>query len=165
MQIEVAFLGHVVSRAGLACDPDKLSAVRAWHLPDSVKQVRQFVGFVGYYGRFIHNFSGLSEPLVALTRKGTVFAWTVERQAALDALKSCLLRAPILGFPTESDRFLLDTDASLFAEMLATVTMCTHVRSYLCGAQFTLRSDHRSLRWLQKFCNSDGMLARWYMLL
>ena len=44
--------------------------------------------------------------------------------------------------------------------------MCTHFRSYLRGGeQFTLRTDHRSLRWLQKFCNSDGMLARWYMLL
>ena len=43
--------------------------------------------------------------------------------------------------------------------------MCTHFRSYLRGAQFTLRTDHSSLRWLQKFCNGDGMLARWYMLL
>ena len=40
-----------------------------------------------------------------------------------------------------------------------------HFRSYLRGAQFTLRTDHSSLRWLQKFRNSDGMLARWYMLL
>ena len=139
-----------------------------------------------------------AEPLVALTRKGTVFAWTTERQAAFDALKSCLLRAPILGFPTESERFVLDTDTSLFTvgsvlnqiqgdqevviayasrslwlsqrrycttrrEMLAAVTMCTHFRSYLRGAQFTLRTYHRSLLWLQKFRNSDGMLARWYM--
>ena len=49
-------------------------------------------------------------------------------------------------------------------EMLAAVVMCTHFRSYLRGAQFTLRTDHSSLRWLQKFCNEDGMLARWYLL-
>ena len=49
--------------------------------------------------------------------------------------------------------------------MLAAVVMCTHFWSYLWGAQFTLRTDHSSLRWLQKFRNSDGMLARWYMLL
>ena len=49
--------------------------------------------------------------------------------------------------------------------MLAEVVICTHFRSYLRGAQFTLRMDHSSLRWLQKFRNSDGMLARWYMLL
>ena len=45
------------------------------------------------------------------------------------------------------------------------MVMCTHFRSYLRGAQFTLRTDHSSLRWLQKFRNSDGMLTRWYMLL
>ena len=50
--------------------------------------------------------------------------------------------------------------------MLAAVVMCTHFRSYLRGAQFTLRTDHISLRWLQKFFrDSDWMLARWYMLL
>ena len=200
MQTEVAFLSHFVGRSGLACDLEKLSAVWTWHTPDSVKQVRQFVGFVGYYRRFIPDFAGLSEPLVALTRKGTVFAWTTERQDAFDVLKFCLLRAPILSFLTEADRFVLDRDASLFTvggilnqiqgdwevviayasrslrqsqrlycttrrEMLAAVTMCNHFRSYLRGAQFTLHTDHRSLRWLQKFCNSDGMLAWWYMLL
>ena len=50
-------------------------------------------------------------------------------------------------------------------EMLAAVVMCMHLRSYLRGAQFTLRMDHSSFRWLQKFRNGDGMLARWYMLL
>ena len=93
----------------------KISAVWGWHVPGSVKQVRQFVGFVGYYRRFIQNFAELSEPLVALTRKGAVFAWSPERQEAFVTLKSCLLQAPILGFPTEDDWFVLDTDASLFA--------------------------------------------------
>ena len=50
-------------------------------------------------------------------------------------------------------------------EMLVAVVMCTHFRSYLRGSQFTLRMDHSSLRWLQKFKNEDGMLARWYLLL
>ena len=43
--------------------------------------------------------------------------------------------------------------------------MCTHFRSYLRGTQFTLHTDHNSLRWLQKFYNNNGMLAHWYMLL
>ena len=162
--------------------------------------MRQFVGFLGYYRRFVIFFAELVEPLVALTRKGAPFVWTDEQQTAFDALKACLLSAPILGFPTEAGRFVLDTDASLFAvggvlnqiqneeevviayvsrslhisqrrycttrcEMLAVVVMCTHFRSYLRGSQFTLRTDHSSLRWLQKFKNEDGMLARWYLLL
>ena len=200
MQTEVGFLGHIVGRTGLACDPEKLSAVRNWHEPNRVKAVRQFVGFVGYYRRFVKNFAELADPLVSLTRKGVPFVWGSEQQRAFDALKACLLSAPILGFPTEEDRFVLDTDASLFAiggvlsqiqneeevviayasrslrisqrrycttrrEMLAAVVMCTHFRSYLRGSQFTLRTDHSSLRWLQKFKNEDGMLARWYLLL
>ena len=123
---------------------------------------------------------------MALTRKGVPFVRTGRQQAAFEALKTCLLSAPILGFPTEDGRFILDTDASLFAvggvlsqlqedrevviafasqslrlsqprycttrrKMLAAVVMCTHFRSYLRGAQFTLRTDHSSLRWLQKF--------------
>ena len=48
-QTEVAFLGHIVGRTGLACDPAKISAVQNWHAPDKVKAVCQFVGFVGYY--------------------------------------------------------------------------------------------------------------------
>ena len=52
---------------------------------------------------------------MALTRKGVAFAWTNRQQVAFDALKSCLLNAPILGFLTEEGRFILDTDASLFA--------------------------------------------------
>ena len=63
MQTEVAFLGHIVGRTGLVCDPEKISAVRNWHAPDKVKAVRRFVGFVGYYRRFVEDFAGLAEPL------------------------------------------------------------------------------------------------------
>ena len=58
-----------MGRTGLACDPAKISAVRNWHVPDKVKAVRQFVGFVGYYRQFVKDFAGVAEPLVALTWK------------------------------------------------------------------------------------------------
>ena len=73
MQTEVVFLGHSVGRTGLACDPAKLAAVRNWHALEKVKGVWQFVGFVGYYCRFVKDFAELAEPLVALTRKGVPF--------------------------------------------------------------------------------------------
>ena len=88
MQTEVAFLGHIVGRSGLACDPEKISAVSAWHAPGSIKQVRQFVGFIGYYRGFIQDFAGLSEPMVALTRMGVAFVWTDRQQVAFDTLKT-----------------------------------------------------------------------------
>ena len=61
-----------------------------------VVAVRQFVGFVGYYRRFVKDFAKLAEPLVALMRKGASFVWTDRQQTAFDALKACLLSAPIL---------------------------------------------------------------------
>ena len=115
MQTEVIFLGHIVGRTGLACDPAKLSAVRNWHAPDKVKAVQQFVGFVGYHRRFVKDFAQLAEPLVSLTRKGAPFVWTDHQQTLFEALKASLISAPILGLTTEDGRFLLDTDASLFA--------------------------------------------------
>ena len=111
MQTEVGFLRHSV-----ACDPAKLSAVRTWLAPDKVKAVHQFLDFVGYYRQFIKDFAELAEPLVALTQKGASFVWTDRGQTAFDALKACLISAPILGFSTEDGRFLLDTDTSLFAD-------------------------------------------------
>ena len=64
MQMAVVFLGHIVGHTGLVCDFAKLSAVRHWHAPDKVKGVRQFVGFVGYYRRFVKDFADLAIPLV-----------------------------------------------------------------------------------------------------
>ena len=108
-------MGHIVGRTGLACGPAKLATVRNWHAPDKVKGVRQFVSFVGYYRRFVKDFAELAEHLVPLTRKGVPFVWKDRQQTAFEAFKACLVCAPILGFPTEDGRFVLDTEASLFA--------------------------------------------------
>ena len=81
MQTEVGFLGHTVGRTGLACDPEKLSAVRNWHEPNRVKAVRQFVGFVGSNRRFVKNVAELAEPLVCLTQKGAPFLWTNQQSS------------------------------------------------------------------------------------
>ena len=55
----VPFLGHVIGRKGLECDPKKIVDVKAWPVPDCLMSVRQFLGFVGYYRRFIPSFAGV----------------------------------------------------------------------------------------------------------
>ena len=47
-QTLVPFLGHVVGRRGLECDPKKIECAKTWPVPDCLKSVRQFLGFVGY---------------------------------------------------------------------------------------------------------------------
>jgi len=50
-------LGHVVSKEGIAVDPEKIRAIMEWVAPKSVDEVRCFMGLAGYYKRFIKNFS------------------------------------------------------------------------------------------------------------
>ena len=99
-QTSVPFLGHVVGRRGLECDPRKIEDVKSWPVPDCLKSVWQFLGFVGYYRRFIPNFADLAEPLVTLTGKDVPFVWRPARVIAFTSLRDALIRAPILAFPT-----------------------------------------------------------------
>jgi hypothetical protein len=70
---EVPFLGHVISKGGIAVDPSKVKDLLDWEVPHSVKEVRSFVGLAGYYRRFIENFSKIAKPLTSLLEKGVEF--------------------------------------------------------------------------------------------
>ncbi|KAK6139507.1 hypothetical protein DH2020_026738 [Rehmannia glutinosa] len=73
---EVAFLGHIVSDTGIAVDPSKVQTVVEWKQPESVMEIRSFLGLAGYYRRFIQDFSKNNGPLTRLTRKKQVkFEW------------------------------------------------------------------------------------------
>ena len=63
-RVSVPFLGHIVGRRGLECDPTKIEDAKSWPVPDCLKSVRQFLGFVGYYRRFIPKFADIATPLV-----------------------------------------------------------------------------------------------------
>lgn len=60
---KVTYLGHVVSSEGIQTDPSKVEAVKTWPRPNTVKEVRKFLGFAGYYRRFIKDFSSVARPL------------------------------------------------------------------------------------------------------
>ena len=91
-QSSVPFLGHVVGRDGLQCDPRKIEDVKSWPVPDCLKSVRQFLGFVGYYRRFIPNFADLAEPLVALTGKDVPFVWRPACEVSFTGLRDAMIR-------------------------------------------------------------------------
>ena len=109
---KVDFLGHTVSANGVEADPAKISKVRDWPQPKDVSEVRSFIGLCAYYRRFVKGFSDLCKPLYHLTEKGVTFHWDDKQDKAFKALKACLTTAPILAFPNEHDKFILDTDAS-----------------------------------------------------
>ena len=108
----VSYLGHVVSREGVATDPAKIEKVANWPVPTTAKDVQQFLGFAGYYRRFVKDFAQIARPLYHLTERKTAFRWTKECDSAFKELRHCLVTAPILTYPDFSRPFILDTDAS-----------------------------------------------------
>ena len=75
----VTYLGHVVSRDGIATDPSKIEAVRSWPRPENVTALRSFLGFCGYYRRFVKDFSRVCYPLNQLLQGCTVAGRTEKK--------------------------------------------------------------------------------------
>ncbi|KAJ9553357.1 hypothetical protein OSB04_017402 [Centaurea solstitialis] len=109
---EVQFLGHVVNEKGILVDPTKISAITHWEVPKTPTEIRSFLGFAGYYRRFIPNYSRISLPLTQLTRKTAAFSWGSKQQAAFEELKRRMCEAPVLTLPDGLDDFLVYCDAS-----------------------------------------------------
>ena len=87
---EVKFLGHVISHQGVAVDSNKVEAVLEWKRPESVTEIRSFLGLAGYYRRFIKDFSKIALPLTKLTRKDQAFIWNDDCNASFQTLKEKL---------------------------------------------------------------------------
>nr|GEW11675.1 putative reverse transcriptase domain-containing protein [Tanacetum cinerariifolium] len=83
----VAFLGHIVSAAGITMDPAKVKAITKWPRPTSVTEVRSFLGLAGYYRRFVEGFSRLALPLTKLMPEGENFIWNEEKSGMIAGLK------------------------------------------------------------------------------
>ena len=66
-QTSVRYLGHVVSRNGVQTDPEKVSALKTWPVPQNLRELRSFLGFAGYYRRFVKGYSSIVKPLHDLT--------------------------------------------------------------------------------------------------
>ncbi|KAL6419674.1 hypothetical protein ACFW04_011286 [Cataglyphis niger] len=109
---QLRYLGHVVDRAGIHTDPEKVRAVASWEEPRSTKQIRQFLGVASWYRRFIENFSTIAAPLTRLTKKNARWIWGEAEATAFKRLKAALTTAPVLACPDFNRRFILQTDAS-----------------------------------------------------
>jgi len=109
---EVSFLGHVISRGGIAVDPSKIDAVMQWESPKSVFEVRSFLGLAGYYRRFIEGFSKLALSLTQLTRKGQACVWDSKCESSFLELKKRLTSALVLILLNPKEYFVVYCDAS-----------------------------------------------------
>ena len=80
--------------------------------PTTPKQVRAFLGLVGYYRKFIKGFAQVAKPLTLLTRQQVKFEWTPGHQTAFEHLKNAIVQARILHYPNPNKTYIVYTDAS-----------------------------------------------------
>ena len=122
----IQYLSHLVSREGIKPIPEKLSAIQQMPHPYTPKKVKQFLGLVGYYRKFIPCYADIARPLHALTRKDTVFEWSDICQQSFDLLKTMVSEEPILVYPDASKPYVLFTDASKYAWSCVLTQEYTH---------------------------------------
>ncbi|GBG64190.1 hypothetical protein CBR_g40890 [Chara braunii] len=110
----ILYLGHEVSADGIRPEDAKVASIRDWPRPQSVTEVRSFLGMCGYYRNFVKNYSTIASPLTDLTRHDTPRDWTDECEAAFKRLKHALTHHEVLMVPDPQRPFVVTTDASQY---------------------------------------------------
>ena len=111
----IQYLGHLISGKGIQPLPEKLESIAKMPVPQNTKLVKQFLGLVGYYRKFVSRFSDIARPLAQLMRKNEGFNWSTECDKCFHKLKDYLQEAPIPRYPDPTADYILYTDASKYA--------------------------------------------------
>jgi hypothetical protein len=106
------YLGHVITKDGIAVDPSKVQAVTDWRSPRNVADIRSFLGMASYYQKIVENFSRIAAPMNKLTGKGVKFVWSGKCEKSFQELKHRLTSAPILIVPDSEKDYTVYCDAS-----------------------------------------------------
>ena len=115
---KIAYLGHIVSKAGIETDPKKIRDIWEWPRPSTDTDVRQFLGFTNYYRKFIKHYAVVANPLNKLIsgenakKKNKKVEWTQECEESFQKLKDICTETPVLAYANYEKPFKLTTDAS-----------------------------------------------------
>eukprot|EP00253_Pinus_taeda_P012980 PITA_12980 len=109
---QIQYLGHIITKEGIAVDPEKIKNIMEWPTPKDVADIRSFMGLAGYYWRFVEGFSRVAYPITSLQKKGKVFKWTTDCQRSFEQLKHLLTTAPVLCVADPEKEYVVCTDAS-----------------------------------------------------
>jgi hypothetical protein len=108
-------LGHVIYERGIEVDKAKVETAEQLPPPTDVKSLRSFLGHIGFYRRFIKDFSKITKPLTQLLQKDVAFDFDEKCLVAFRTLKNSLVSAPIIQPPDWSQPFEIMCDASDYA--------------------------------------------------
>ncbi|GJS05538.1 retrotransposon-related protein [Tanacetum coccineum] len=174
----VEYLGHVLSSKGVATDPLKIQAMAAWPIPQTIEQLKGFLGLTGYYRRFIKNYALISQSLTKLLKKNG-FHWSEAAEIAFTQLKKAMMSFSVLELPNFEKEFVVETNASgtgigvvlhqdshpiaylskalaprhqalptYEKEFLAVIMALDKWKGYLLDRHFKIKTDHFSLKYL-----------------
>ncbi|PNF27381.1 hypothetical protein B7P43_G17494, partial [Cryptotermes secundus] len=149
---KIKFLGHSLSADGVEILSERVDAIREFPPPNNLKAVRRFLGMVGFYGKFVKDFSLLAEPLHALKRKGARFVWGDSQKRAFEALKEAISTPPVLQVPDFSKEFVLVCDASDLAVSAVLNQRCESELAPIAFASRLLSATERKYSTYEKEC-------------
>ena len=115
---KVSFLGFVVSPKGIEMEGDRVTAIAEWPRPRSVKDIQTFLGFAGFYRRFIKNYSKITAPLTEHlkgVRPVGELELSVEAIRAFEDLKQRFQETPLLTHFDPEVPLRVEPDASQWA--------------------------------------------------
>ena len=90
------YLGFIVGEDGIEVDPEKVSVLKNWQVPTTVRGIQSFLGLCNFYRLFITNYGRIAKPLAKLTKKNIPFKFDEACERAFRELKTRLLSAPFL---------------------------------------------------------------------
>jgi hypothetical protein len=178
------YLGHIISRQGVATDPKKTQVMLDWPIPVGVIELRRFLGLTRYYHKFVKDYGLLANPLTTLLKKKQ-FLWSPEAHSAFDSLKKAMASTLVLALPDFEKQFIAETDAcdggigavlmqedkpiaflsgplsasnkflsAYEKEFLALIMVVEKWRPYMQRQEFLIRIDQKSLAYLMSRCCS-----------
>jgi transposase InsO family protein len=108
----VNYLGHIIEKNTVRPLQDNLISIRNFPIPTCRKNIRQFLGKINFYNKYIENASRMLEPFHRLLRKDVPFEWTTECQEAFEKVKTYLTSSPVLAIFDQNKPIKIYTDAS-----------------------------------------------------
>lgn len=115
LQKNVKFLGHIITPEGIKPNPDKIAAIKKFPVPKTPKEIKSFLGLIGYYRKFIKDFAKLTKPLTTCLKKGAKIEHDEKFLHSFETCKNILTNDPLLQYPDFDKPFVVTTDASQFA--------------------------------------------------
>ena len=110
----IDFLGVRVVNGMVQMEQGKVDKVQEWKPPRNVTEVRQFLGFTGYYQYFIQGYSQIARPLLDLTKQAMPWQWGTDQQKAFEGLRDKMCNKPVLRQPNFHKIFYLQMDTSAY---------------------------------------------------